>query len=83
MNTEGEILASVFAARIMLAKKTREQAAMEAATEWEVTQEWLKSNSQKKGGFLWFCEEFDLDHGAVRRAVREAQAKAVAPAVKT
>lgn len=79
MNADGEILASIFASRIMFAKKTREEAIEEAGVEWDKTQKWVASSSQREGSFLWMCDEFDLDPGAVRREIRKAQALAKEP----
>jgi hypothetical protein len=42
-----------------------------AEDEWDKTQRWVASASNKEGSFIWFCQEFDLDEGAVRRAIRE------------
>ena len=66
-----DILRGIFAARVKLAKKTREEAAADAIAEWDATQKWTKSESEKEGSFIWFCDEFDLDISAVRRAIRE------------
>lgn len=66
-----EILAAVFASRVSLAKKTEDQAAEEARLEHRRTLAWVASNSQKEKSFLWFCDEFDLDASAVRRAIEE------------
>ena len=66
-----EVLAATFAARVRLAKLTEEEAAVQAREEWLKTQKWVASTSQKEGSFLWFCDEFDLDAGAVRRAIQE------------
>jgi hypothetical protein len=66
-----EVLAAVFAARVSLAKKTREQVIEEAILEWERTLLWISSASQKEQSFIWFCDEFDLDASAVRRAIEE------------
>lgn len=66
-----EVLAAVFASRVALAKKTVEEAMAEARLEWERTLLWIASNSQKEKSFCWFCDEFDLDAGAVRRAIQE------------
>lgn len=79
LSADGEILASIFAARVTLAKKTREEALVEAAQEWEATQKWVASASQKPQSFIWFCDEFDLDVGAVRREIRKAQGLAAKP----
>jgi hypothetical protein len=32
---------------------------------------WIAANGMKEGSFRWMCEEFDLDVGAVRRAIEE------------
>lgn len=66
-----EVLAAVFASRVSLAKKTAVEAQNEALDEWMKTQKWVISTSKKEGSFLWMCEEFDLDAGAVRRAIGE------------
>ncbi len=66
-----EVLGATFAARVRLAKLTEEEAAEQAHEEWCRTQKWLVSTSQKPGSFLWFCDEFDLDPSAVRRAIKE------------
>lgn len=66
-----ETLAAIFASRVALAKKTEEEAAEDARLEHYKTTLWIKSNSKKEGSFLWMCEEFDLDPGAVRRAIAE------------
>lgn len=64
-----EILATVFASRVSLAKKTQAEALNDAAREWEAASTWIASNSKKEGSFLWYCCEFDLDPGAVRKAL--------------
>ena len=66
-----EVLAAVFASRVALAKKTEDQAAAEARAEHQRTIAWIASNSQKEQSFCWYCDEFDLDAGAVRRAIEE------------
>lgn len=66
-----EVLAAVFASRVGLAKKTAEEAAAEAVAEHTRCLAWIASSSQKEKSFLWFCDEFDLDAGAVRRAIQE------------
>jgi hypothetical protein len=66
-----ETLAAIFASRVSLAKKTEDYAAEEARIEHRKTIKWIASSSQKEGSFLWFCDEFDLDGGAVRRAIAE------------
>lgn len=62
-------LAAVFAARVNLAKISEEQAIEDARDEWRRTQTWVKSPSKKPGSFLWFCDTFEHDAGAVRRAI--------------
>lgn len=66
-----EVLAAVFASRVSLAKKTEDQAAAEARLEHRRTLAWVASNNQKEQSFIWFCDEFDLDASAVRRAIEE------------
>jgi hypothetical protein len=66
-----EVLAAVFAARVQLAKKTEVEVVSEARREYATCVVWVNSNSQKEKSFLWFCDEFDLDPGAVRRAIQE------------
>ena len=66
-----EVLAAVFASRVALAKKTEEQAVEDARREHRATLLWIGSGSQKERSFLWYCDEFELDAGAVRRAIRE------------
>lgn len=68
---DNRVLAATFAARVQLAKKTAHEAIQEAETEWQKTQAWVMSESRKEGSFLWYCTEFELDPGAVRRAIRE------------
>lgn len=66
-----ETLAAIFAARVSLAKRTEDEAAADARVEHQKTLAWIASPSQKEKSFLWFCDSFDLDAGAVRRAVAE------------
>ena len=66
-----EVLAAVFASRVSTAKKTEEEVVAEARAEYARTIAWVANNSQKEKSFLWFCDEFDLDAGAVRRAIQE------------
>ena len=66
-----DTLAAIFASRVSLAKKTEKQAVEDARAEWQKTQKWVTSPASKQGSFLWFVEEFDLDAGAVRRAIAE------------
>lgn len=64
-----EVLSAIFASRVSLAKKTEDEAVEEARQEWRKTQRWVASTSMKERSFLWFCDEFDLDPSAVRRAI--------------
>jgi hypothetical protein len=66
-----EVLMAVFAARVSLAKKTEDQAAEEARLEHRRTLNWINGNGQQEHSFTWYCDEFDLDVSAVRRAIRE------------
>lgn len=68
-----EVLAAVFAARVALVKKSEDQAAEDARLEHRRTIAWIASNSQKEKSFIWFCDEFDLDASAVRRAIAEGK----------
>ena len=64
-------LAAVFASRVQLAKKTEKEAVEDARKEHAVVAAWIASNSQKEKSFLWFCDIFELDAGAVRKAIME------------
>jgi hypothetical protein len=68
-NTEvdKQVLSATFAARVQLAKLDE----VEAVDQWQKTQRWVLSESHREGSFLWFCDEFDLDASAVRRAIKE------------
>lgn len=66
-----DVLAAVFAARVALAKKTEDEAAVDARDEHRRCVAWVYNNSQKEKSFTWFCDEFDLDASAVRRAIQE------------
>lgn len=66
-----DILAATFAARVQLAKETEDECVEKSRAEWQRTQKWVASESHREGSFLWFCEEFDLDPSAVRRAIKE------------
>jgi hypothetical protein len=72
-NTEvdKQVLAATFAARVSLAKLSEEEAVADCRLEWQRTQKWVLSTSMRPGSFLWLCDEFDLDAGAVRRAIKE------------
>jgi len=69
-----ETLASIFAARVSLAKRTPEQAQADALAEHTKTLAWIASPAKKEGSFLWFCDEFELAPDAVRRAIAEKRA---------
>lgn len=70
-DVDRDTLAAIFASRVSLAKRTEEDAVADARREWQKTQAWVKSPATKQGSFLWCCDEFDLDAGAVRRAIAE------------
>lgn len=71
MEVDRETLAAIFASRVSLAKRTEDQAAEDARTEHRKTVSWITKSGMKEGSFLWMCDEFDLDAGAVRRAIAE------------
>jgi hypothetical protein len=71
MDADRQTLAAVFASRCQLAKKSEEEAAAEAVIELRKTTAWVKSSAVKEGSFLWFCDEFDLEPSAVRKAIQE------------
>lgn len=66
-----DVLRAVFASRVATAKLTVHEAVQQAEGDWQRTQLWVLSKSEKKGSFLWFCDFFDLEPDAVRRAIRE------------
>lgn len=66
-----ETLAAIFASRVSLAKRTEDEAAADARVEHQKTVKWIASPSKAEKSFLWFCDSFDLDAGAVRRAIAE------------
>ena len=69
--TDRDVLRAIFASRVSLAKKTEDEAVADMRREWTRTQAWWKSPATKQGSFVWFCDEFDLDASAVRRAIVE------------
>lgn len=71
VDNDREILASIFASRVSLAKKTEDEAAEEARTEHRKALAWVKSPATREKSFLWFCDEFDVEPSAVRRAIQE------------
>ena len=71
MEVDRETLAAIFASRVSLAKRTEDQAAADARLEHKKTVAWIASPSRKEKSFLWFADEFDLDPGAVRKAIQE------------
>lgn len=68
-DVNNEVLASVFASRVRLAKMDEEEAVEQCRKEWKATKSWIKSDATKEGSFLWFANEFDLDPWAVRNAI--------------
>jgi hypothetical protein len=71
MDVDRDTLAAVFASRVQLAKRTEEEAVEDAREEYRRATKWIASSAVKEGSFLWFCDEFDLDAGAVRKAIQE------------
>ena len=71
ITTDHGILAATFASRVQLAKESEDECVGKARAEWQATQKWVASESHRDGSFLWFCDEFDLDPSAVRRAIKE------------
>lgn len=69
-----EDIASDFTWLVLLAKmKTSEQAARFAIREWRRAKKWVADESRAEGSFLWCCDVFDLDPGAVRKAIEEGK----------
>lgn len=69
-----ETLAAVFASRVSLAKRTEDEAAADACIEHQRTVKWIASPAKAEKSFLWFCDEFELEPDAVRRAIAERRA---------
>lgn len=68
---DNNVLRAVFASRVQLAKLTAHEATQQAEQEWQKTQLWVASKSEKEGSFNWFCDTFELDASAVRRAIKD------------
>ncbi len=66
-----DVLRAVFTSRVATAKLTVHEAIQQAESDWQKARMWVLSKSEKKGSFLWFCDFFDLEPDAVRRAIRE------------
>ncbi len=66
-----EVLSSIFASRLSLARKTEEEAIEEARVLRRDATAWVSSDSQRMYSFLWFCDVLDVEAGAMRRAVKE------------
>lgn len=62
---------ALFAGRVLLAKMTEDEAVAAAKKELAVTLAWVASPAKKAGSFLWYCDLFDLEPSAVRRAIQE------------
>jgi hypothetical protein len=71
MDSDLETLRAVFASRVQFAKKTVEEALEDARKEHRNVLDWVRSNSTKEGSFCWYCDIFDLEADAVRRAIKE------------
>lgn len=74
MDVDRDTLAALFASRVQLVKKTEDEAAQEARLEHRKAVRWIASDTLKKYGFRWYCDEFELDPGAVRKAIDERKA---------
>lgn len=70
-DTDRELLAGIFASRVTLAKMTAEEAVEQAKTEHAKTLVWVASESKQPRSFHWFCQEFEIDPGAVRKAIKD------------
>lgn len=70
-DADRETLAAIFGSRVQLAKMSEEQAVELAQQEYRKTIKWVSSPSTKNGSFLWYCDVFDLEPDAVRRAIQE------------
>lgn len=68
---DADVLRPIFQARVMLAKTTEEEAIANAIIERTLVLDWIKSNSRAEKSFLWFCDYFDFEPSAVRRAIQE------------
>ena len=66
-----ETLAAIFASRVSLAKRTEDEAAEDARAEHVKTMKWIASPSKAEKSFNWFCDEFELEASAVRKAIAE------------
>ena len=75
MDTDREVLAAVFKARIELAKSSESEIIEAALVEYQNALAWISSDARGAGSFLWFCAEFDFDPEAVRRAVTGTDAR--------
>jgi len=71
MNLDRSILATLMQARISQARITQAESQEIAAEEWEENRQWFASNSAAEGSFLWFCQQLDLEPGAVREAITD------------
>ena len=65
-----DTLAAIFASRVSLAKRTEDEAAEDARAEHRKATKWFNSPATREGSFIWFCEEFEHEPDAVRRAIR-------------
>ena len=64
-------MAAIFASRVSLAKRTEDEAAEDARREHQRIVAWVNSPAQREKSFLWFCDTFNLEASAVRRAIAE------------
>jgi hypothetical protein len=67
---EKEDIAKEFRWRVLLAKLPNDAAiARFAIGEAKLARQWVVSNSEAPGSFLWCCDLYDLDAAAVRSAL--------------
>ena len=69
MNMDQQILASVFIARLDLARQDLHETLEEATKEWHSNHLWLRSDATGSGTFLWYCDQLGLDPTAVRKSI--------------
>jgi len=74
MDSDLETLRAVFASRVQFAKITVEEALEDTRKEHRNVLDWVRSSSQREGSFCWYCDAFDLEADAVRRAIKERRA---------
>ena len=67
-----EWLAEEFAWRVLLLKLAEpDDRHRFIDKEYTKLRRWMSSSSEEVGSFIWFCDFFDHDPDAVRRAIKE------------